>query len=661
MKIAGAIAALLFALYALSAPRTVSHEDDGMFILSSYFLGVEHPPGYPVFTWIGHLFTYLPFGSVAYRVHLASALFGALSCSALYLCARTLIPGRLPALLAAFGLGLSPVFWSQAIIAEVYTLNTFFFLALAWLGLTGGSLRWMALLFGLSLSNHYPLMLLVAPAFGFLLWPRRAELLRDIGVLTWLVVLGLLPYAWLVFRSWSPLPISFYGPLETLAEIWFFLSRSGYAGIDTSTTAGWLDRIKYFQFQALELVVQFALIGTLLAAAGFAVQWRAFGPRIAGFFTVAFLMTTAVLLLMLGFDYDSVRKHVYHVYPLPAYAVAALWMGLGFAWMVERYALRPVAARAAASVVALAILAVGARANVLEDHEWGARYARAMLEAVPKNAVVLGNGDPDLVPMAYFHMIEDVRPDITLYHAKGLMLGNRLFHAERVDAQTAQRIVQQMVDSRAEPVVWTLGAWPHSAQRARWLYSELDKSASDPAQVTVEITEEAMRFFEESLAQTRNSNAWVQFIQGELRRQYGVLLGRALVRGELPDARMRRHFELLQTHYTGALGIAEGLMVNPAGYSSGAVVIALDRARDLMPADVSKEHLSRFFYIRGALRSNMGDRKGGMADLETAISIWQLPTNPAIAPLKDLYRQTGDQAALKALQERVKTFKVPLL
>src|SRR5713226_4476925 len=127
---AGVVAAGLFALYAWSAPRTVALEDDGLFILSSYFLGVEHPPGYPLFTLIGHLFTHLPFGSVAYRVHLASALFGALSGAAAWLCARALVPGRLPAYVAAFGLGLSPVFWSQSIIAEVYTLNSFFFLVL---------------------------------------------------------------------------------------------------------------------------------------------------------------------------------------------------------------------------------------------------------------------------------------------------------------------------------------------------------------------------------------------------------------------------------------------------------------------------------------------------------------------------------------------------
>jgi len=283
---AAAVAAALFALYAATAPRTVALEDDGLFILSSYFLGIEHPPGYPLFTLIGHLFTYLPFGSVAYRVHLASALFGALTGGAAWLCARALIEGRLPAYLAAFALGVSPVFWSQAIIAEVYTLNTFFFLVLVFMGLQacppstlapaspGRSrmLPWMALVFGLSLSNHYPLMLLVAPAFVILLWPLRRELLSRFGMLAWLAILGLLPYAWMVRRSWQALPISFNGPLETIQEILFFVSRAGYAGVDHSVSAGWLDRVRFFEFFGGELLRQFALVGTLLAVAGFVGQ-----------------------------------------------------------------------------------------------------------------------------------------------------------------------------------------------------------------------------------------------------------------------------------------------------------------------------------------------------------------------------------------------------
>lgn len=668
---AGIVAALLFALYALSAPRTVAMEDDGLFVLSSYFLGIEHPPGYPLFTLIGHLFTYLPFGSVAYRVHLVSAFFGALSGAALWLCARSLIAARLPAYVAALGFGLSPVFWSQAIIAEVYTLNTFFFLVLVYLGLRlcppsaqtpadPGQLRglpWMAFLFGLSLSNHYPLMLLVAPAFAVLLWAARGELLKRAGLLSCLAILGLLPYVWMVRRSWTALPISFDGPLETLPEIWFFISRAGYAGVDHSVSAGWLDRIKFFEFLGEQLFAQFAVAGTLLAAAGFAVQWRLLGRRVAAFLTLAFLMPSVVLLLLLGFDYSTVTKHIFHVYPLPAYAIGALWMGLGFAWLADRYALRRTSAVAGGAALLVLILAVGSRVNLLADHEWIARYAQTVLRTLPPNAVVFGKGDPDLAPMAYFHMIENWRPDITLYHAQGLVLGNRLFHPLRTDPKTAQRLLREMIAQQTVPVTFTLDALNDYAWRDRWLYLEIDKSSTDAGKMTVDIPEEAVRFYEESVAGTSESNAWVSFFQSELRRRYAVLLARSMPRGQLPDAHTRRQLDLLAKDFYGALGIAEGLMLNAGGYSVGAVGSFLDKARELMPSDVTKDHLARFFYLRGAVRANMRDTPGAIEDFETAMTVWPTPANSAIGPLEDLYRESHNDGALKALQDRVASLK----
>jgi hypothetical protein len=667
---AGLVALALFALYAATSPRSVALEDDSLFVLSSYFLGIEHPPGYPLFTLIGHLFTYLPFGSVAYRVHLASALFGALTGAAAWLCARTLIQGRLPAYVAAFGLGLSPAFWSQSVIAEVYTLNSFFFLVLVYLGLQalprsaqaptsggGGVLLWMAFVFGLSLSNHWPLMLLVAPAFAVLLWPRRNELLHRFGLLCWLAILGLLPYLWMVRRSWMAVPISFDGPLETIPEILFFVSRAGYAGIDQSVSADWIDRIKFFQFLGGQLLVQFAVAGTALAAIGSAVQWRLLGHRVAAFLTVAFLMPSAVLLLLLGFDYSSMTKHVFHVYPLPAYAIVALWMGLGFAWLARRYALQHTHAAAAGAALLALILAIGARTNLQTSHDWGARYAQAILAILPQNAVVFGQGEADLGPMAYFHMIENWRPDITLYQTKGLVLGNRLFHPLRTDEKTAQRTVSEMIDQQSDPVVFTLDAYGGNAQLDRWLYIQVDKSSTDPRQVSVDIPDEAVRFFEESIAGVDEPNAWIAYFQGELRRRYAILLARSLARDRPPDERTRRHLDLLAKDFSGALGIAEGMVLNNDGFSVGAVGGLLDAARDAMPSDAPKSHVSRFFYVRGAVRASMGDRSGAIQDLETALSVWPRAENAAIEQLEDLYRQAGDAGRLKALQDRVKRLK----
>jgi 4-amino-4-deoxy-L-arabinose transferase-like glycosyltransferase len=656
-----AIAAALFALYAASAPRSVGLEDDALFVLSAYFRGIEHPPGYPLFTLIGHLFSQLPFGSVAYRVHLASALFGALTGAAAYLCARSLIPGRLPALLAAVALGVSPVFWSQSVIAEVYTLNTFFFLVLVYLGLRAEAsprvLPVMALVFGLSLSNHYPLMLLAAPAFAVLLWPVRARLMDRMGFLVILVLVGLLPYVWMVRRSWMALPISFNGEIETFAELWFFVSRAGYAGIDHPISAGWLDRVKFFGFMGGQLFVQFAFAGALLAAAGFVAQWHLLGRRLAAFLTVSFVMPTFVLLSLLGFDYDTFRKHIFHVYPLPAYAVMALWLGLGCHWLAQRYALRRAHQLAAAGVLALVLFAWGARANLDSGHDWAARYALTVMKLLPKQAVVFAQGDADLGPMSYFHMVENVRPDITLYQAKGLILGNRLFHPLRTSDQAANKIVQEFIEEQEDPVVFILDAYTGAARRDRWLYIEVDKSSDDVEQTTIDIPDEAMRFFEQDIARASAGNAWIAYFQSELRRRYAILLAQTFPQGRPADERARRHVELLSDDFYGALGLAEGLLLNRTLKSAAPVLAYLDRARELLPADAPKEHLARYFSLRGAVRANLGDRAGGIRDLETAFELYPVPDNAAIKPLETLYAETGERAALQALQDRVSHLK----
>ena len=117
------------ALYVATLPRTVVLEDDGLFLTAGAHLGLAHPPGYPLYTLILHLFTRLPFGAAAFLGHLSSAVLGALACGAVYCCARLLRASVVPALTAAWLFGVSEQFWSQAIIAEVYTLNALLFFA----------------------------------------------------------------------------------------------------------------------------------------------------------------------------------------------------------------------------------------------------------------------------------------------------------------------------------------------------------------------------------------------------------------------------------------------------------------------------------------------------------------------------------------------------
>ncbi|HEV3008253.1 MAG TPA: hypothetical protein VGX52_04400, partial [Burkholderiales bacterium] len=246
----------------------------------------------------------------------------------------------------------------------------------------------------------------------------------------------------------------------------------------------------------------------------------------------------------------------------------------------------------------------------------------------------------------------------TLYQAQGLILGNRMFHPLRTDQQTADRVLREVIEQQTTPVVFTLDAYSGNARLDRWLYIEADKSSTDPKQVTVDVPEEAVRFFEESIAQESVGNAWIAYFQSELRRRYGMVLGLSLTPGQAPaDARIRRHLELLGQDFYGALGIADGLLNNPAGYSAAAVAAYLDRARAQLPSDAPKQHVAGYFLLRGIMRANAQDGPGAIRDLETAFSLWPSPKSGAIHPLETIYRDTGDQAALQDLQNRVSQLK----
>ena len=55
--------------------------DSGELVQLAVELGVAHPPGYPTWTLIAHLFSWIPFGEVGWRVNLSSAVLNALAVS----------------------------------------------------------------------------------------------------------------------------------------------------------------------------------------------------------------------------------------------------------------------------------------------------------------------------------------------------------------------------------------------------------------------------------------------------------------------------------------------------------------------------------------------------------------------------------------------------
>ena len=152
--------------------------DGGEFQTLAYLWGHSHPTGYPVYLTLARVFTFLPTGELAYRVNLFSAVMAAVAVAGVYVNGRLLTRYRLIPFVSALAFAVSATFWSQALIAEVYTAGAAFIgwiiAALLWWQATGSqrALFIAGLLGGLSLGVHMSVVLLAPAVLLFLLLPK---------------------------------------------------------------------------------------------------------------------------------------------------------------------------------------------------------------------------------------------------------------------------------------------------------------------------------------------------------------------------------------------------------------------------------------------------------------------------------------------------------
>jgi len=302
--LAGLVAALVSGgVYFWTAAPNVTLLDSGEFIVAAQHLGVPHPTGYPLWTFLAWLFQLLPFGNAAWEVNLFSGFCGALATGLLAMLfsssTRWMMGGGLDrwqglnavvSVTVAWLFAFSASMWSQAVIAEVYTLHALLiglYLAslYAWLR-RPGSLFLLLLpffLLALSFSNHQlsvalaplPFLavllvrrtifwdLVVAGAMtvlvvylGFAILSDEAPVLKTairffycvmagfvalvvvrrmrvewrlVAYLPFAVVLGLLPYAYMPLASSTNPPMN-WAYTRTPEGFFFSFNRSQYGG-----------------------------------------------------------------------------------------------------------------------------------------------------------------------------------------------------------------------------------------------------------------------------------------------------------------------------------------------------------------------------------------------------------------------------------------------
>jgi 4-amino-4-deoxy-L-arabinose transferase-like glycosyltransferase len=389
--------------------------DGGDLIAAARTLGVPHPSGYPTYTLLAWLASYLPVGSIAYRVNLLSAVCAAAAAGLFFCVVRRVLPSdRYPALvpvLAALTLAFSSLLWSQAVIAEVYALLMLFSVLLVWL-----LVRWrdekrdlhlwlVGLTLGLALGNHLTIVF-CAPAALVYLWPDRRGWLRFRTLLpsVALFVVGLGVYLYLPIAARHRPPMNWGNPQTWDGFRWVVSARQYQQfvfGLESSEIPG---RISEW---AELLGDQFGWWGLAIALVGGWGQWQR-DRRLA-----LFALTWAFLVGVYAFYYDTTDSHMYL---LPALMLMALCWGEGvylLLGMVRRQ--REVWQRLALIVVIL-LPAVSVALHwqaVDPDDDWESRiYFEQVLETVPQGSLIIVRADQPTFALWYAVYAEDMRSDV---------------------------------------------------------------------------------------------------------------------------------------------------------------------------------------------------------------------------------------------------------
>ena len=633
------------ALYAATMPRTVVLEDDGLFLMAGSLLGVGHPPGYPVYTLIVHLFTRLPFGDPAVLGHLSSAVLGALACGTLFACARVLAASRIPALAAAWLFGVSEQFWSQAIITDVYTFNALLFFAVYALVLWavrdrryGRPLTAAAVLWGVALANHWPLTVLATPGLVVALAPAwRAVMPRLPALLGGAFAAAALPYAWMAWLSNQGPVINFLGPIDSWGDLWHFVSRQIYADVDASPSAGWGDRTRFMGWLAADLARQATPPGTAIAGLGLWAMARRAPVAASG--ALAMLGNSVVLIGLLGFDFEPMRLAVFRPYALICYGVVALWAAVGLQWAMARAAARGWPAAAPAALLGAAMVAwsgaAGWHVNDRSRADSAERHADVVFDLLPPDAVLFVAEDIAF-PVAYLNAVKGRRADVTIYNHDGLLFGNRLFDPRATPEGARRRARVGFMRDVGKPVF----LWPSisraglAVENHGFLNEVLDGAAAGTVNLTY--NDRAARYFAE-LLDRRPVGIWERALRYSLLVRYGTYLGLAALSGSpvLLDP-LAPLLERAEGCYPCLLSMADVLLDNRAVGHADRVAGWLDRAETLRGEALTKRESARVFYEQGRLAELTGDPDRAAARYRRAFAIYPHPDRDAGRALRRL-------------------------
>ena len=443
-----------FVMYVLTLAPNISFEDSGELVTAAYSLGVPHEPGYPLFTIIGKIFTLIiPFGSIAYRVNLASAFFTSVACLFVTWATVLLIEDtfkelrnengewRIIKYVIGFGSGLFFGFsletWRQAVMTEVYGINScflalFILLVLLWRRqqTIEGRRKYLyiiSFIIAICITNHTTSLMLI-PIFGVFLLVVDFKLLLHFKTIlksSLFFILGLTPYLYLPLASLRN-PLMNWGKPDNIVNFFRVITRSQYSRTgESQTMESFIEQLKFYLShlvisQWYPLLLIFAFVGIIII--------YKFNRKYFWFALMFIIMSMPVMTYSTNFDITGnseasiANAEMVAVFYIPSYMLLSLLMGIGFSYLVfiltdHNYLEKSVYYLQFVIVVLFLFMACSSayrnyKEADMSQYYYPQKYFNNISKVAGKGSIIMGDLDYYTFPFFYYQQVENKRKDL---------------------------------------------------------------------------------------------------------------------------------------------------------------------------------------------------------------------------------------------------------
>jgi len=422
------IAGATLAIFARTLAPTVTAEDSGELITAAYEFGIPHPPGYPLWTMLCGIFMRLiPFGTIALRANLFSAVCSAAAAVVAYAALREVSFSRLPAAAAALCWVWTRWSWMQSVITEVYALNSlltaaFFWAVLFWYRTRATRPLILASLFaGLAMCNHHQFAF---AALAALLWialidPRIYRRGRLILSCVAVFALGLLPYIYLPIRAAADPPMNWGNP-STPANFWRHVTRAEYGTVGPTRFNEARSPTRYarqMSYAVASLIDDLTPILAGIGVLGLLLLVRSGRPLLL--LAILWLLCNVALFVLVS-NYELYRstRWTMRVFFIPAHIGLIVGIAAALEWLTGKarrlWLVVPICLAAPA-----VLLTSHFRRNDFSNYWLAHDHAKNLLDCTQPGTMYFGHGDVNLFPLSYMTLVERYRPDVTIANKYG--------------------------------------------------------------------------------------------------------------------------------------------------------------------------------------------------------------------------------------------------